>query len=138
MYLSIEELKTHAYSEEITAIIRNDKTVALASIDMAIEFAKSKLMRHYDTDTVFATRGAERNPLLLNIVKDIALWNLIGLANPSIDYEDKKFRYEQAVDWLTAVYKGMPTTLPKLPDDNDTATGSSFSFHSNPKRTTHF
>lgn len=138
MYLSIEELKTHAYSEEINTIIRNDETIAYASIDMAIEFTKSKLMKHYDIDKVFATKGAERNPLLLNIVKDIALWNLIGLANPSINYEDKKFRYEQAVDWLTAVYKGMPTTLPKLPDDNDTATGSSFSFHSNPKRRTHF
>lgn len=138
MYLSIEELKTHAYSEEINAIIRNDETIALASIDMAIEYAKSKLMRHYDTQTVFTQEGEERNPLLLNIVKDIALWNLIGLANPSIDYEDKKFRYEQAVDWLTAVYKGMPTTLPKLPDDDDSSTGSSFSFHSNPKRVTHF
>ncbi len=137
MYLTTEELKTHAYSEEITTIIRGDETIALASIDMAIEFVKSKLMRHYDVEAVFSAKGKERNPLVLNIVKDIALWNLIGLSNPSIDYEDKKFRYEQAVDWLTAV---MPTTLPKLEEteDDDLSTGSSFSFHSNPKRTTHF
>ncbi len=140
MYLEIEELKTHAYSEEINAIIREDDTIAFACIDMAIELAKSKLMRHYDVEAVFSAKGRNRNPLVLNIVKDIAIWNLIGLANPSIDYEDKKFRYEQAVDWLTAVYNGMPTTLPKLQEntDEDISTGSSFSYHSNTPRTNHF
>lgn len=137
MYLSPEELKTHAYEEEIGAIIRNDETVALASIDMAIEYASSKLMKHYDIEAVFTTTGTARNPLLLKIVKDIAIWELIGLANPSIDYEDKKFRYQQAVDWLTAVYKGMPTTLPPK-EEADESKASSFTYHSNPQRTNHY
>ena len=137
MYLSPEELKTHAYEEEIGAIIRNDETIALASIDMAIEYASSKLMNHYDIEAVFATTGKARNPLLLKIVKDIAIWELIGLANPSIDYEDKKFRYQQAVDWLTAVYKGMPTTLPPKTELDDSK-ASSFTYHSNPPRTNYY
>ncbi|MDM1074210.1 DUF1320 family protein [Empedobacter brevis] len=137
MYLSPEELKTHAYDEEIGAIIRDDETIALASIDMAIEYASSKLMKHYDVEAVFATTGTTRNPLLLKIVKDIAIWELIGLANPSIDYEDKKFRYQQAVDWLTAVYKGMPTNLP-IKEQEDENKASSFTYHSNPKRTNHY
>ncbi len=140
MYLNLNELETHAYEEEITTIIRSDNTIGYACIDMAIELAKSKLMKTYDTDAIFSQTGNNRNPLLLNIIKDIAIWNLIGLANPGIDYEDKKYRYEQAVDWLTAVYKGMPANLPKtdIETDNDTSTGSSFSFHSNKRRNTHF
>ena len=110
-YLTKTELKTHAKTAEIDVIIDGDETIALACIDIAIEFALSKLLKQYDTDVIFAKTGAARNPLLLKVVKDIAIWELIGLANPNIDYQDKKFRYEQAVDWLTAVYKGMPTTL---------------------------
>ncbi|MCP1997290.1 DUF1320 domain-containing protein [Flavobacterium sp. HSC-61S13] len=136
MYLEIEELKTHAYDEEISAIIREDETIAHACIDIAIEFSSSKLMKHYKVDEVFSQQGKSRNPLVLKIVKDIAIWELIGLSNPSIDYPDKKFRYEQAVDWLTAVYKGMPANLPRLEDNSNQA--SSFSYHSNPKRSNHF
>lgn len=136
MYLEINELKTHAHDHKLQAIIQGDETIALASIDTAIEFAKSKLMKAYDVDAIFSTTGSDRNPLLLKIVKDIAVWELIGLANPSIDYSDKKYRYEQAVDWLTAVYKGMPANLPLKEEQNSKT--QSFSLHSNPKRDNYY
>ncbi|MDO5106125.1 hypothetical protein [Capnocytophaga sp.] len=137
MFLEVTELKTHAYDYELQAIIQGDETIALASIDTAIEYAKSKLMKAYDVEAIFSTTGSDRNPLLLKIVKDIAVWELIGLANPSIDYTDKKYRYEQAVDWLTAVYKGMPANLP-VKVEADTSNSKSFSLHSNPKRANYF
>lgn len=139
-FLEIEELKTHAKEVEINTIIEGDQTIALAAIDIAVEFATSKLIKHYNTDAIFSSTGANRNPLLLKIIKDIAIWELIGLTNPSIDYADKKFRYEQSVDWLNAVYKGMPANLPRdeEDDDNDISTGKSFSYHSNPKRSNHY
>lgn len=137
-YLTKAELKTHAKNTEIDAIIEGDETIVLASIDIAIEFAKSKLLKHYDVDSIFSQTGTARNPLLLKIVKDIAIWELIGLANPSIDYDDKKTRYEQADDWLKAVYKGMPTTLTKKVEPiSETPKAKSFSYHSNPKRNNH-
>lgn len=136
MYLTPEELKTHAYDEEISEIIRDDETIAYACIDMAIELATSKLMKHYNTADIFSAEGEQRNPLVLKIVKDIAVWELIGLANPSIDYPDKKYRYEQAVDWLTAVYKGMPANLPRV--EEKTSENNSFKYHSNPPRTNRY
>ena len=137
-YLSLQELTTHAYDEELQSIIREDKTIAMAAIDAAMEMVRSKLMRHYDVDVIHAKVGADRNPLLLKITKDIAIWELIGLANPGIDYEDKKFRYQQAMDWLTAVYKGMPANLPILMVDDSKTGGTSFALFSNPKRENHF
>ncbi|CAM1341748.1 MULTISPECIES: phage protein Gp36 family protein [Tenacibaculum] len=138
-YLTKEELKTHAKQSEITAIIEGDETIALACIDIAIEFATSKLLKQYDTDLIFSKTGTDRNPLLLKIVKDIAIWELIGLGNPSIDYDDKKFRYQQAVDWLEAVYGGMKTTLDKIQvTEEEEVKTTSFTYHSNPKRQNHY
>lgn len=132
MYITPEELKTHAYDEEIKQIIREDETIALACLDMAQEFAESKLSKHYDTDKIFSKTGTDRSPLLVKFIKDIAIWELIGLANPSIDYEDKKFRYQEAVSWLTAVYKGMAANFP-VKEDSQTVS-SSFTYISNTKR----
>lgn len=136
MYIEIEELKTHCHETELRAIIQGDETIALACIDMAIEFATTKLMKDYNVSEIFAKTGNERNPLLVKIVKDIAVWEIIGLSNPNIDYADKKFRYEQAVNWLNAVYKGMPANLPKLEETEDKV--KAFSYHSNPPRQNHY
>jgi len=135
-YITPEELKTHAYAEEIGEIIREDETIAMACIDMAIELAESKLAKEYDTESIFAKKGTERSPLLVKVIKDIAIWELIGLANPSIDYADKKFRYEQSLSWLEAVYKGMPANLPRKEAEGDKS--SSFNMFTNPKRENYY
>ena len=135
-YVTPEELKTHAYDEEIKAIIRNDETIALACIDMAIEFAESKLAKHYVTEEIFNKTEKDRSELLVKFIKDIAIWELIGLANQSIDYEDKKFRYQEAVNWLNAVYKGMPANFPRVPLLN--GKGGSFTMVSNKKRENYY
>lgn len=131
-YITPEELKTHAYDEEIAMIIRQDQTIALAAIDMAIEYAETKLLKQYDTDLIFSKTGTNRSSLLVGFIKDIALWNLIGLATPNIDYTDKEKRFNIANAWLKDVYKGMPTNLPKKELEADKS--NSFSFKSNPKR----
>lgn len=131
-YITAEELKTHAYDEEIASIIRGDETIAIAAIDMAIEYAESFLMKSYDTALIFSKTRTDRSTLLVEFIKDIAIWKLIGLATPSIDYEDKEKRFNIANAWLKSVYKGMPTTLPKK--ELEESKSSSFSFKSNPKR----
>lgn len=137
MYITIDELKTHARMEEISDIIRDDETIAHACIDMAIELASSKLMKTYDVKAIFDAREAKRSALLVKIIKDIAIFEIINLANPHIDYADKKYRHEQAIDWLNAVYNGMPANLPRLPEQPENKK-SSFTYHSNPKRNNHF
>ncbi|MFJ1323560.1 phage protein Gp36 family protein, partial [Capnocytophaga canis] len=136
MYLTPNELHTHIYEEELQAIIREDETIVLSAIDTAVEYASSKLAKTYDIEAIFSAEGKERNPLLLSIIKDITLWELVNLANPSVDYEKVKFRYERAMDWLTAVFKGMPANLPKRLEEPQK--NNSVSLHSNPKRNNYF
>lgn len=136
MYVKIDELKTHCYEVELKSIIQNDETIALTSLEVAEEMVKSKLMKDYDVAKIFSSEGDKRNALLVKFIKDIAMWELITLASPSIDYEDKKFRYQEAVGWLTAVYKGMPVNLPKL--DESKKGVKSFSYHSQPPRKNYY
>jgi len=131
-FISVAELKTHAYDEEIAGIIRSDETIAVAAIDMAIEYAESFLLKQYDTEVIFAKTGEARSTLLVEFIKDIAIWKLIGLANPSIDYDDKEKRFNTANAWLKSVFKGMPTNLPKR--ELEANKSASFSFKSNTKR----
>lgn len=135
MFITIEELKTHAHEEKIKYIIHNDDTIAYAAIDIALELASCKLAKDYDLKEIFSKRGAERSALLVKIIKDIAIWEIIGLTNPAIDYDDKRYRYEQAIQWLDAVYKGMPANLPRLENKPN---ASSFAYHSNPPRNNHY
>ncbi|MGV4451020.1 hypothetical protein ACQ1RC_11875, partial [Ornithobacterium rhinotracheale] len=76
---------------------------------------------------IFSATDCDRSPLLFKFIKDIAIWEIITLATPSIDYEDKKFRYQEAVNWLTSVYKGMPANLPRLMEQEKGV--KSFSYH---------
>ena len=134
-YITVDELKTHAYDEELKEIIRDDESIALASIDMAIEYAETRLTKFYDTDIIFSKTGEDRSKLLVGFIKDIAVWFLIGLANVSIDYEDKKFRYTQADNWLKAVFKNKDMKLSQkdFPRRDDKAP-TSFSGTFNTKR----
>lgn len=134
-YITVDELKTHAYDEELKEIIRDDESIALASIDIAIEYAETRLTKFYDTDIIFSKTGEDRSKLLVGFIKDIAVWFLIGLANVSIDYEDKKFRYTQADNWLKAVFKNKDMKLSQkdFPRRDDKAP-TSFSGTFNTKR----
>ena len=138
-FLTKEDFNTHAYAEAIRTITRGDDLLLLAAIDAAEEEVKSYLLKSYDVDTIFAATGSDRNALLLVIVKDVAMWRLIVIANPEIRYEDRKDRYDQAIQWLKAVYEGMPTTLTKATPTEDTSGKSGgLNWGSNPKRNQHF
>ena len=142
-YIEIEELYTHVKEAELKNIISdNEDGIAGTAIETAIEFAEGKLGKYYDTDDIFSRSGSNRSKLLVLFIKDIAIWNIIGIENPSIDYDDKKFRYENAIGWFEAVYNGMKLSkknFPRIPETNtEDKAASSFTFTSNPKRQNYY
>lgn len=140
-YIEVSELYTKVKEVELKAIIEDNEAIAETAIETAIEFAEGKLGKYYDTDAIFAKIGTERSKLLVDFIKDIAIWKIIGLANPSIDYEDCKFRYQEAVGWFEAVYDGMKLSkknFPPIPEDADEQPAKIFSITSNPKRENRF
>lgn len=135
-FLTISELKTHLYNENVEVISRNDDTVVQASIDAAIAEAKSYLTA-YDVSAVFAAIGSSRNALLLTFVKDIATWHFLVLCNAGVELELRQNRYERAIAWLKAVQKGdVAADLPA--DTSEDSVSGVIIFGSNPKREQHF
>lgn len=136
MFLTLEELKTHVYGENIDAITREDDTIVTAAVDGAISEAKGYLS-DYDSDNIFGATGSSRNALLLIFVKDIAVWHLINLSNPGIDFDLRQKRYDAAIAWLKGVQKG--NISPDLPKQAISAENPGMiSYGSNPKRIQHY
>ncbi len=135
-FLTIAELSSHLYTENIDVINRGDDTLTQAAIDAAISEAKGYLGQ-YDVDVVFAKTGSERNALLLVFVKDIATWHFLVLCNAGTELELRQNRYERAVAWLKAVQKG-DITADLTAKTTDGETLDVIKFGSNEKKVQHF
>ncbi len=108
-----------AYNYQLDQIVENDATILQMAIEAATEEVRGYLSSRYDTTAAFAATGADRNPLLVEITKDIALWYIIRLSNVDILYEPVKERYDRAVQWLDRVAAGRITPdLPAATDEN--------------------
>lgn len=138
--ITVEDLKSHLYSEKVALISREDPAIAEAACQAAIVEAKG-YMGAYDTEAIFSKAGAERNPLLLLFLKDMAVWHFVNLCNAGTDMELRLNRYERAVSWFKELQKGnIGINLPKKPDPMGAeAPGSTvISWHSNEKKEQHF
>jgi len=137
MFVSIKEIKTHLYGEQVATISGTDNTILLAAIDAAISEARGYLAG-YNRDAIFSARGSKRNALLLTFVKDIAVWHYINLCNAGTELDLRLKRYERAIAWLKGVQKGDIT--PDLPKEGEGETGivPPVIFGSNPKREQHY
>lgn len=121
------------YAHVIEQITEGDDAIVEQAIDAAIEEARSYLAGRYDTEAVFAAQGRERNALVLENVKVIALWRMITICNAETIYEMWRERYDRVVDYFKNVAKGL--TTPSLPLAKDEAGNVAIQakFGSNPK-----
>lgn len=134
-YVTIEEIKTHLYEEQVDVITSGDNTILQSAIDAAISEAKGYL-RAFDIATEFSKTGDARNSLLIIFLKDIAVWHFVNICNVNTDLGLRMERYKRAIDWLKAVQKGdVVPDLEALPEDKQAGV---ILFNSNPKRDNHF
>lgn len=134
MFLEIDELRSVMYNYQLETIIENDNTIAVMAINSAVSELKSYLnpsnqrqwndgRPKYDINKIFGAQGIDRDPLILELCKDIALYRICRLANVDIIHDHVKERYDRAIEWLSKVagLNGAPTLTPDLPtiDTND-------------------
>ncbi len=145
MLVTVEELgKTSLYPEIIETITRGNQESAELQIAAAEEFVKSYLFK-YDLNAIFGTLDTEPthpSELVKKLVKIIASYYLVRMANPNVDIELFRKDYEDAVSILRDLRDGKNNTaLPYATDDATTPEDESnaeTSWSSNPKRTNHF
>jgi len=143
-FISKEELSKHFLDGTVDAISNaifiDDDSKVEESINAAIEEAAS-YMNRFNISALFEASAEARNPLLLLYVKDIAAWHFIALANPNIDIETRRTRYEFAISWLVKVQsgkitpRGWPAAIPSEDGENGALV---FKYGSNKKKTQHY
>ncbi|MDD4217462.1 MAG: hypothetical protein PHZ24_09030 [Bacteroidales bacterium] len=143
MLVSIEDIgKTELYPEIIGQIIRDDADSAEIQI-MAAESLVKSYMRKYDLDAIFGTADIEPthpDELVKKLVKVIATWYIVKLANANVNLELFRIAYEDAIAWLDDLKNGLvDPVLPYLPTEaGENNPGTGVNYYSNIKRSNSF
>lgn len=132
-----DDLKTHIYPEITALITRSDDAIINKAIANAEGEARSYLNR-FNVQAMFVE--SFNNEHLKGLVKDIACWHLIKLANPNVNLELFRTAYEDAIKFLDKVSRGYADPEWPLKDDPNTAFDESghISWSSNTKRKNHY
>ncbi len=86
----------------------------------------------FDTDVIFSGEGGERNPKLIMVAVDIALYHMASSLPQKMGMEIRKERYDAALKWLEGVRAGkivpaLPTAADTGLDDDSGAVGTVYS-----------
>lgn len=138
MFLEVEELSSVAYEYQLNEITENNPDIVEMAINAAVEEMISYLKPNaqkqwkdgrprYDVEAIFGATGSNRNSLILELCKSIALYYVCRLANVDIIQERVQDRYDRAVEWLEKVagvgkYANAPGITPNLPVLEETET----------------
>lgn len=114
-FVTKEEFQTHLYAEAQEIISRDDEEKINNALLLGQQIVESYLSG-YDTATIFATTGNDRNPfqIITTYIKDIAKWHAIAVCNVTVDLELAERRYSSAIKELEKIQSGK-TRLPNYP-----------------------
>lgn len=133
MFITVQEMRTAIYEHVMDDISANDDATVQQCIEAAVSEMKSYLASRYDVAAIFAATGSDRDPLILENTKVVAVWNLIRLSNSELIYEQWRERYDRVIDFMNKVSEGGITpTLPIATDAQGNPVIKS-RFGSNPK-----
>ena len=110
-------MKTVIYDHVMDDISENDDTTVAQCIEAAVSEVKSYLSSRYNVTAIFSATGDNRDPLILEDTKVIAVWNLIRLSNSELIYQQWRERYDRIIDFLKQVSDG--SIAPELPIATD-------------------
>jgi phage gp36-like protein len=123
-FITTEDYDASIHREILDALLRHDSDVSDSAIveiceDRAIEEMRCYLSKYYDCDAIFSATGSDRNPLILMMAVDIAVYHIFCQRNPYKMSEIRKERYNRAVEWLKAVAAANITIdgAPRLPEE---------------------
>ncbi|MBY0244493.1 MAG: DUF1320 domain-containing protein [Sphingobacteriaceae bacterium] len=128
-----KDLETHINIGAIDAITSGNDAIINTAITAAQTEAQGYLSA-FDFDKVIALR----HPALELRIKDICAWHFICLANPNVNLELFRSRYEDAIAWLGKIQAGKIAYKEFQKMDGQSQNSGTFRFTSNPKRINHY
>jgi len=106
MFLEVQELDSVVSTYKLAELIEGSETVAQSCCLAAIKRVRSYLNAKYDADIIFNATGDQRDPELLEICKNVALWFLIRKNNLDIIYTRVKENYDRDIAYLKELANG--------------------------------
>lgn len=122
MFITQEDFRMVASDAAIKAITQADSGNVDNAIAEAVEEMAGYIRPRYDCEKVFAMEGRQRNPQLVMMAADIALYHMTAAMPQRMGSEVRQERYERAIAWLESVQAGKIT--PDLPTATTPADGS--------------
>lgn len=105
MYIEIQEMQTVIADYKLDEITDSSSEIIQSCILAAIKRVRSYLGK-YDTTKIFTATGDDRDPDIVEIVKNVALWNLIRRNNVDILYARVKDIYDRDIAYLKEISNG--------------------------------
>lgn len=125
MFIDINEMDTVIQEYKLNEISDTDYTILQRCIIAAVKRVKGYLMSRYDTDKIFTAVGDDRDPDIVEICKNAALWYLVRRNNVDILYDRVKEVYDRDIAYLKEVASGnIPADLPLKENSDGEGTGS--------------
>ncbi|MBK9292578.1 MAG: DUF1320 family protein [Bacteroidetes bacterium] len=112
-FLTNNDYKAVSDAATLEVLHQSDQANLQRAETYALEEICSYLRAKYDMTAAFSATGAERNPQLVMIAADIALYHLVAWLPKRMGFEMREIRYKRAIEWLEAVQAGRAT--PNLP-----------------------
>jgi phage gp36-like protein len=137
MYITETDILKGIYPEELDAIKRDGADVDQAILE-ATEEVLSYICDRYDMTTEFAKTGNARNNRIINLVRDIAIYNLFKNSSPNKISDIRQNIYKDAVKALERIQseKASIPSLSRITGENSQS--SYLAYGSNPKRENHY
>ena len=137
-FINQSDYDASIHSEILDAVTRGDEAIVEICEDRAIAQMRSYLSARYDCNAIFSARGDERNPLILMMAIDIAIYHIFCAHNPQKLSQMRQDRYDRAVEWLRQVSESKLSIAdaPTLPEEQQ-AKNATILMNATPKRTQH-
>jgi len=138
-FITKTDILRHIPAEELAEITRSDDTIINIAIDKAVAEMKAYLAGRYDTVNIFNKTGTGRNSLIVVYGCDISIYEIIKIVRPGIDLEDRRARYDRAIEWFQMVLdEKINPDLPILVDADGDSTKSRVLVRCNKRRNQHY
>ena len=132
MFLTITDFEKVVKADNLTKILGDNGTLLADMILTAVAEANSYLAGRYDVTAAFAAEGADRNPILVIRVVDMAVYHLHAAIDPRNVNDLRRDRYTESISWLKGLSKGDFTIA--LPVKETAGQTGYFLHGGNPKR----
>lgn len=109
MYITETDITSKIRESDLNQIVAGNDTVVPHAMACAEGIARSILAERFDVDKLFSAEGDHRELIIVWACVDIAIYEIVLLAQPNIDLTDRRERAQAATRYLRDLADGKYT-----------------------------